>query len=104
MMDELRTTAQNRLMWALLTDLANHVDWPIDGRMQKPSPDDWKHIMTAGLKKHQRVAAGIDGGFVILGQYTHKMNKAEMAELIELIYAFGTEHGVKWAEPESTED
>lgn len=93
-----RTVDQNRLMWALLTDLANQVEWPVDGRMQLISPDDWKHVMTAGLKQHQRIAAGIEGGFVILGQYTHKMNKAEMAELIELIQAFGAERDVKWSE------
>lgn len=97
-LNDRRTTSQNRLMWALLSDLANQVEWPVDGRMQKISPDDWKHVVTAALKRHQRVAAGIDGGFVILGQYTHKMNKAEMAELIELIQAFGSEKGVKWSE------
>jgi hypothetical protein len=97
-----RTVEQNRLMWALLRDLANQVEWPVDGRMQKLSPDDWKHIMTGGLKKHQRVAAGIDGGFVILGQYTHKMKKDEMAELIELIQAFGAQHNVVWSEEVTT--
>ena len=95
---DIRTIEQNKLMWALLTDLANQVEWCVDGRMQLLSPDDWKHIMTAGLKKSQRVAQGIDGGFVILGQYTHKMNKSEMAELLELIMAFGTDKGVKWSE------
>ena len=93
-----RTTEQNRLLWALLTDIANQVDWPVDGKMQKISPDDWKHILTAGLKRNQRVAAGIDGGFVILGQYTHKMNKAEMAELLEFVMAFGAQHNVTWTE------
>ena len=95
-----RTTEQNRLLWALLTDIANQVDWPVDGKMQKISPDDWKHILTAGLKRNQRVAAGIDGGFVILGQYTHKMNKSEMAELLEFVMAFGAQHGVVWTNNE----
>ncbi len=94
---DLRTLEQNKLMWALLTDIANQVYWPVDGQMQKLSPDDWKHIMTAALKRHQRVAAGIDGGFVILGQYTHKMNKSEMTELLELIQAFGANKDVVWS-------
>ena len=93
-----RTVEQNRLMWKLLTDISEQVEWPVDGLKQKIDPESWKHIMTAGLKKHQRVAAGIDGGFVILGQFTHRMNKAEMAELIELIQCFGAEHGVTWSE------
>jgi hypothetical protein len=94
--EDTRTLAQNRLMWGLLTDLANQVEWPVDGRMQFLSPEDWKYIMTAGLRKTQRIAAGIEGGFVILGQSTSRMKKAEMAELIELIMAFGTERNVKW--------
>ena len=85
-------------MWSLLTDLANQVQWPVDGSLKLLIPDDWKHIMTAGLKKDQRVAAGIDGGFVILGQHTHKMTKAEMTDLIELILAFGNERNVKWSD------
>jgi hypothetical protein len=96
--DELRSSEQNRLMWALLTDIANHLEWPVDGKMQKLTPDDWKHILSAGLKRDQRVAAGIDGGFVILGQYTHKMTKAEMAEFIDFVAAFGTEKNIAWTE------
>lgn len=99
-----RTVDQNRLMWAMLTDLSNQVDWHVDGAKQKLSPDDWKHIMTAGLKKHLRIAAGIDGGFVILGQYTSKMTKTEMAELIELMLAFGAnqEPPVRWTDEQSS--
>ena len=35
---ETRTTAQNRLMHACLTDISRQVDWMIDGAMVKPSP------------------------------------------------------------------
>lgn len=94
----LRTVEQNKLMWALLSDLANQLSWPVNGVMSRLSPDDWKHVVSAGLKRERRIAQGLDGGFVILGQYTHKMSKAEMSELIELIYAFGAQHGVIWSE------
>lgn len=95
-MNELRSSEQNSLMWVLLTDIANQLEWPVDGRMQLLSPDDWKHILTAGLKRDQRVAAGVDGGFVILGQYTHKMTKAEMAEFLDFLLAFGTSKAIVW--------
>lgn len=95
---DLRTPDQNRLMWALLTDLANQVDWPVNGKMEKLSPEDWKHVTTAALRREQRIADGISGGFVILGQYTHKFSKQEMSELIELIYAFGAERGVRFTD------
>lgn len=95
-----RTQEQNARMWAMLTDLSKQVEWPVDGRMQRLCPDDWKHILSAGLKKHQRVAAGIDGGFVILGQRTSRFTVSEMSDLIELIAAFGNERRVIWSDPQ----
>jgi hypothetical protein len=86
-----RTTDQNRLMWALLSDLAEQVDW----HGQHLTAEEWKDVLTASLKK-QRAVPGIDGGFVILGARTSRMTKAEMSELCELIYAFGAQQGVEW--------
>lgn len=54
-------------------------------------------MLTASLKQ-QQVVPGIDGGFVVLGTSTRRMSKPEMNELIELIYAFGIEHGVKFSD------
>ena len=96
--DPRRSLEQNDRMWAMLTEVAEQVEWPIDGKMQKLHPDDWKHILSAGLKREQKVAQGIDGGFVILGQRTSKMTKREMSDLIELILAFGAERGVKFSD------
>jgi alpha-L-fucosidase len=95
-----RTRQQNDLMWAMLGDIAQQKQWPVDGRMQWLEPEEWKHILTAGLKKHQRVAQGIDGGFVILGQRTSRMSVQEMTDLIELAFAFGAENGVVFGEVE----
>ena len=74
----------------MLTDVSNQVDW----YGQKLSPDDWKNVFTSALKK-ERVVPGINGGFVVLGQSTSKMTKAEMCELQELIEAFAAERGVR---------
>lgn len=94
---ETRTTAQNRMLWSILTDLAAQVEWPVDGKTQKLEPEEWKHILSAGLKKTQRVAQGIEGGFVMLGQRTSRMTVAEMGDLITLGHAFGDERGVQWS-------
>lgn len=94
---ETRSTEQNSMWWSILTDISRQVEWPIDGRMAKLEPEEWKHILSAGLKRHQRIAAGIDGGFVVMGQSTGKLTKAEMSELFELAWAFGDERGVKWS-------
>lgn len=88
-----RSLQQNALMWALLGELAEQLEW----HGQKLTAENWKDMCTAALKR-QQVVPGIDGGFVVLGTSTRKMTKVEMNELIEFIYAFGTEHGVEFAE------
>ena len=92
-----RSTEQNSLFWSLLGDLSRQCEWAVDGQMVKLSPEDVKNILTASLKRHQRMARGIDGGLVILGQSTSRMTVAEMAELIELGHCFGNQHGVRWS-------
>lgn len=86
---EKRSNAQNRLMWAALSDISRQVDW----YGEKLSPEDWKHVLSASLKK-QRAVPGLDGGFVVLGLSTSKMSKDEMSELLELALAFGAQKGV----------
>lgn len=96
-----RTLEQNSKMWAMLGDFADQVQWFVDGKLEWLDPEEWKDIFTAALKKHQRVTAGIDGGFVILGARTSRMTIHEMGDLIELMYAFGAEpaHKVVWTDP-----
>ena len=86
---ETRSTDQNRRMWSMLADVASQVDW----YGQKLSSEDWKHVLSASMKK-QRAVPGIDGGFVVLGPSTSKMTVQEMTELMDLIEAFGTQQGV----------
>lgn len=94
--DPKRSVEQNDRMWAMLTDISKQVQWPVDGKLQYLPAEDWKHVISAGLRREQRVAHGIDGGFVILGQRTSKMSKRELSDLMELIAAFGAERGVEW--------
>lgn len=85
-----RSLAANARMWALLTEVSQQVVW--HGR--KLSPESWKHVFSAALKK-QEVVPNLDGtGFVVLGQSTSQMSVAEMNEMQELISAFGAQHGV----------
>jgi hypothetical protein len=92
-----RTLEQNSKLWACLGDISRQVEWFCDGKLQLMEPEDWKDILTAGLKKHQRIAQGIEGGFVMLGQRTSKMRIGEMVELIEFALWFGTERNVVWS-------
>ena len=86
-----RNLNQNAMMWSLLTDISAQVNW----YGQYLMPEDWKNICTASLRKQQAVP-GIDGGVVMIGASTSRMNKAQFSELIELILAFGAEHNVKF--------
>lgn len=93
----IRSVQQNALMWALIGDIVNQVQWPVDGVMEWLEPEEWKEILTAGLTKTQRVASGIEGGFVMLGKRTSRMSKKEMSELLEFIFYFGANRGVAWS-------
>lgn len=96
--DPTRTLEQNSKLWPMLQDIARQVPWNVDGQLRLIEDTDWKEILTAGLRKTQRVAQGIDGGFVLLGARTSKMGVKEMSELIEFVYWFGAEKGVEWSE------
>ena len=87
----MRSLEQNRLMWANLEDIAQQVVW----YGQKLDKQEWKDVLTAGLKK-QKIVPGIEGGFVVIGARTSKMSVAEMTELIELSSMFGAQQGVKF--------
>lgn len=92
---EKRSDAQNRRLWAMLTDISAQVDW----YGQKLTAEEWKDVFSASLKR-TKVVPGLDGGFVVCGQSTSKMTKAEMCELQELMEAFGAEKGVRFTAPE----
>lgn len=95
-----RTGDQNALMWELLTQLAVKFRW----HGMKLSPDDYKDLISAGLKREVRMVPNIDGtGFVSLGQRTSDMSVPEMSDLIELIYAFAAREGVTFSAPPSQE-
>jgi hypothetical protein len=93
---ETRTQAQNRLMWPLLTVFANELLWPVNGRMVKMDADDWKDVLSAAFKGESvRLAMGLNGGVVLLGQRTSKFSKAEFSDWIEFLYATAADRGVK---------
>lgn len=89
-----RSVKANACMWAALADISRQVVW----HGNKLSSDDWKEVISAGLKQ-QRVVPGMEGGFVVLGVRTSKMSIKEMGAMIELIYAFGAQQGVKFSAP-----
>jgi hypothetical protein len=94
--EKTRSLEQNARLWVLLGKVAEQVPWTINGQERLLAPEEWKLIFTAGLKREQQIALGIDGGFVVMGSSTSTMTKREMNDLMTLIEAFGAERGVKW--------
>ena len=95
---EKRSDAQNRRLRAMLADISAQVDW----YGQKLTSEEWKDVFSASLKR-TKVVPGLDGGFVVCGQSTSRMTRAEMCELQELMEAFGAQQGVKFRAPEGWE-
>jgi len=93
---ETRTQAQNRLMWPLLTAFSEQLEWPVNGRMTKLTPDEFKDVLSAGFHGDTvRLAMGLNGGVVMLGQRTSKFTKPQFAEWIEFLYATAADRGVR---------
>ena len=94
---ETRSLEANARMWAMLTDISEQVDW----YGKKLSPTDWKHLFSSTLRKLE-VVPNLEGtGFVALGLSTSNMSRREMAELQELMEAFGAERGVRFSAAEA---
>ena len=93
-----RTLPQNARMWAMLTDIAEQVPW----HGLRLSADDWKLVFLDALKTELRLVPNVNGtGFVNLGRSSSDLSKEEMGNLMDLIEAFGAQHGVTfhWREP-----
>ncbi len=83
-----RNLSQNALMWPLLQAFSDQLQWPVNGKLEWLDPDSWKAILSCAFEGEQaRVAAGLDGGMVLLGQRTSQYGKAKFAEFIEFILA-----------------
>lgn len=87
-----RSNEQNKRLWAMLNEISQQVDW----YGQKLTPEEWKDVFSAAMKR-TKVVPGLDGGFVVCGQSTSRMTKAEMSEMQTLMEAFGAERGVKFS-------
>lgn len=86
-------------MWAMLTDVSKQIEWPVNGRIGPLTKEEWKDVLTAALTGEQRMAEGVNGGFVFLGQRTRNMGVKKMSDMIEVVYMFGSERNVQWSEP-----
>lgn len=96
--EEKRNNQQNRLGWAIWTDISKQVEWY--GKSMEP--EAWKELLSHEWQA-QEIVPAVSGGFCAIGVRTSKMRKRDFCELVEVSYAFGSQHGVRWSDPASAE-
>ena len=104
---ETRSLKENALLHALLTHIANQVEWA----GKKRDVETWKRLITAAWcrarNEQVELLPAIDGhGVDIVFRRTSQLTRGECAELIEYLYAWSAEAGVQFparVDPETGE-
>lgn len=93
-----RSSDQNRRLWASLQDLATQVKHPQAGTLRK---EVWKALFVEQLHQEVDWYQSIDGQRMVpLGYSSSQLTKQQFSDLLHLIYAYGSEKGVQWSDPE----
>lgn len=96
-----RTSAENRMLHALIAELARKMEWA----GKKRDAETWKRLLVAAWCRTTGTALellpAIDGhGFDVVPARTSGLTKRECAELIDFVQWFGAENGVEFETPE----
>jgi len=69
--------------------------WPVNGELTALTPEEFKDILTAAFYGETvRLAAGLNGGVVMLGKRTSKFSKKQFSEWLEFLNFVAAERGV----------
>jgi len=95
--EKTRTLEQNASQWPYLQGFSEQMQWPVNGEMTWLSKEEWKDILTAAFEKetNPRLAAGFDGGIVMLGRRTSKYGKKQFAAWMEWLIAAAALKGIE---------
>lgn len=91
-----RNLEQNAAQWPILEAFSKQLQWPVNGVMCWLTPEEWKDILTAAFEQDTkpRLAAGLDGGMVMLGRRTSQFTKAKFSDWLEFLHAVAAARGV----------
>lgn len=94
---ETRSLQQNALLHAMLSDIADQIEWA----GAKRDAEVWKRLLTAAWLRargeHVEVLPAVDGhGVDVVFRRTSKLTRAECAELCDFIAAWAIERGVEF--------
>lgn len=90
---EKRSDDQNAKMWAMLSDVSRAKP---EGR--RHVPEVWKCLFMQACGHEVAFEQGLDDRPFPIGFHSSQLTKAQMSDLIEFIYSYGSKHGVKWSE------
>jgi hypothetical protein len=91
-----RNLSQNAAQWPILAAFSAQQLWPVNGRMVRMEPAEWKDVLSAAFRGEQaRLAMGLAGGVVMLGQRTREFSKREFSDWLEFLYATAAARGVE---------
>jgi len=97
-----RTSDQNRKMWPMLTDFSKQKKWPHTRNgnwiIDFMPPGAWKAVLTAAFENETSMAQGVNGGVVMIGASTSSYGIRKFCNLIEFLYAQGSEWEIVWSE------
>lgn len=90
-----RNLDQNAAQWPILEAFSLQLNWPVNGHMTRMSAEEWKDVLTAAFEKERRVAEGLNGGHVFIGQRTSYYSKARFSEWLDFLHSVASERGVE---------
>ncbi len=91
-----RSLEQNAAMWPILTGFSKQLMWPVNGEMVYMNQEEWKDVLTCAFRQETpRIAAGMNGGNVMLGYRTSKFTKEGFSEWLEFLNATAADRGVE---------
>jgi hypothetical protein len=92
---ETRRDAQNRKLWPMLADIRKQIDG-----FEAFTLDDIKLRFLNALGTELRFLPELEGqGMFPVGLRSSTLTVEQFSGLVELLYAFGAKHNVKWSEP-----
>jgi len=92
---ETRRDAQNRKLWPMLQDVQRQVP----GFAEYPLEDIKLRFMNALGEEVRFLPALEKQGSFPVGLRSSTLTVEQFSGLVELIYAFGAKHGVRWSDP-----
>lgn len=92
---ETRRDAQNRRLWPMLEDIRQQVPG-----FEAYSTEDIKLRFLNALGTEMRFLPELEGqGMFPVGLRSSTLTVQQFSGLLELLFAFGAKHGVRWSDP-----